>query len=202
MDRSYDHGQTAPFSYGLWAESNGEPFEYDGHVYGLVRGDVIRLGEWYGADRKEVNRGIELEAGLIGAGIKQREVDWGIWGRVRPGPADNNIFSDYNPGSSVAGDMLEHDIEWTRSDKSAGSRKLGWEKIRSMLGGSVPKHGLREQPGLFVCERCVDFRRTMPVLPRSNKDLDDVDTNAEDHIGDEVRYRLRRKIRSLQVGDF
>ena len=34
------------------------------------------------------------------------------------------------------------------------------------------------------------FMRTVPVLPRDEIDRDDVDSAAEDHVGDETRYRL------------
>ena len=47
-----------------------------------------------------------------------------------------------------------------------------------------------ERPGLFVFESCRHFLRTVPTLPRDAKDPDDVDTLAEDHIGDETRYRI------------
>jgi hypothetical protein len=47
-----------------------------------------------------------------------------------------------------------------------------------------------EAAGLFVFNTCDQFARTVPVLPRDEKDLDDVDTEAEDHIADEVRYRI------------
>ena len=48
----------------------------------------------------------------------------------------------------------------------------------------------RERPGLFVVgEHCPQFLRTVPSLPRDERDLDDADTQAEDHIADCVRYR-------------
>jgi hypothetical protein len=31
---------------------------------------------------------------------------------------------------------------------------------------------------------------TLPVLPRDEKDPDDVDTTAEDHVYDDIRYRV------------
>ena len=34
------------------------------------------------------------------------------------------------------------------------------------------------------------FMDLVPNLPRSEKDPDDVDTEVEDHIGDEVRYKI------------
>lgn len=45
-----------------------------------------------------------------------------------------------------------------------------------------------EGPGLWVMEHCRQFIRTIPTLPRDEKNPDDVDTESEDHIGDEARY--------------
>jgi hypothetical protein len=47
----------------------------------------------------------------------------------------------------------------------------------------------REQAGLFVFDTCKQFLETVPAIPRDERDLDDVDTDAEDHIADESRYR-------------
>jgi hypothetical protein len=80
-------------------------------------------------------------------------------------------------------------------DKGPGSRKQGWQQLRKLLKNAIPgEEGVRENPGLFVCESCYQFIRTIPVLPRDQKDLDDADTLAEDHIADEVRYRVREKV--------
>lgn len=192
INRSYDHGQSRPFSVGWWAESNGEPFEYNGHKYGRQRGDVIRIAEWYGWNGQP-DEGQRLRATDIAAGIREREDAMGLRGRVRPGPADTSIFDDYEPGRSVAGDMKSKGIRWTEADKGPGSRHQGWEQIRTYLQNAASGEG----PGLFVLARCAQFMRTVPVLPRSNKDLDDVDSDAEDHIGDETRYRLRFKPKVL-----
>jgi hypothetical protein len=52
----------------------------------------------------------------------------------------------------------------------------------------------REDPGLFVFENCLQFLRTIPLLPRDLEgDPEDVDTDAEDHIADEARYRCTLK---------
>jgi hypothetical protein len=58
----------------------------------------------------------------------------------------------------------------------------------------------RELPGLFVMDHCEQFLRTVPSLPRSEKDPDDVDTDAEDHIGDEARYRVRARLQRIGQG--
>lgn len=58
--------------------------------------------------------------------------------------------------------------------------------------------GFRERPGLFIFDSCAQFIRTVFSLPRDEKDMDDVDTDAEDHIGDESRYRVRQM--NMKVG--
>jgi hypothetical protein len=50
-----------------------------------------------------------------------------------------------------------------------------------------------EGEGLFVFDACLQFIRTVPGLPRDVTDPDDVDSDAEDHIGDEVRYHVYRR---------
>jgi len=195
VDRSYDHGQSKPFSVGWWAESNGEPLTVNDQVYGPVRGDLIRIAEWYGWNGQP-NEGLNWGGREIGSGIRERELAWGL--EARPGGADAAIFDDYEPGSSTIGDMRSVGVDWEKADKSPGSRKQGWEQLRKYL--LAAQNPAREHPGMFVLERCGQFQRTLPVLPRSDRDPDDVDDEAEDHIGDEVRYRLRRKRRIVRSG--
>jgi hypothetical protein len=47
-----------------------------------------------------------------------------------------------------------------------------------------------EGPGLYVMRNCKAFINTVPVLPRSEKDPDDVETTAIDHCYDEARYMV------------
>jgi len=54
-----------------------------------------------------------------------------------------------------------------------------------------------DSPGLFIFNNCLQWKRTVPPLQRDEKDMDDVDTDQEDHIWDETRYRvLTRKIKT------
>lgn len=193
IDRSYDHGSARPFSVGWWAESNGEPFKFNGKWYGILPGDLYRVAEWYGWNGNP-NEGAKLTAKSIALGIRDREDDWGIRGRVKPGPADTNIF-DSEPGAvSVANEMAEEGVKWIKADKGPGSRKQGWEQMRQLLKNSLPlMNGIRENKGLFVFDNCEHWLRTVPVLPRSDSDLDDVDTESEDHAGDESRYEIRKR---------
>jgi hypothetical protein len=208
IDRSFDWGSSKPFSVGWWAESDGSDLRLaNGQVRSTVRGDLFRIAEWYGCGKND-NEGLKLLATEISKGIVERELKWGIRDRVRPGPADSSIFDEEN-GNCISDDMLQEvtiggvkykGIKWKRADKSPGSRKQGWEQIRKMLQNTIPNGAPRENPGLFVVSTCKDFLRTVPSLPRDDKDLDDVDTDAEDHIGDEVRYRVRFERKEAKSG--
>lgn len=194
IDRSYDHGQSRPFSVGWWAQSSGEPIRVGRHILGGVRGDVFRLSEWYGWNGQP-NEGQRLTAVEIAQGIIERELERRYRGRVKPGPADTSIYDDYEPGKSVAGDMAKLGVHWTRADKTAGSRRQGWQQMRQYLKDAIKPvdQQTRDRPGLFICQGCEHFLRTVPVLPRDEKDMDDVDSDTEDHVADEARYRLRAK---------
>jgi hypothetical protein len=86
--------------------------------------------------------------------------------------------------------MASIGVRWLAANQSSGSRQIGWERMRMGMKNSITRDG----PGLFVFNTCRDFIRTVPALPRDERDMDDVDTAAEDHIADEARYRfLSRK---------
>jgi hypothetical protein len=189
IDRSFDWGSSKPFSVGWWAESNGEPLKLGNRTIGRVRGDLIRIGEWYGWNGNR-NEGVKMLASKIAEGILDRDEEMGILGRVKPGPADDSIF-DVENGVCIATDMQNAGVTWAKAGKTPGSRKNGWQALRTLLSGSMPGQNgsLRENPGFFVLDSCDQFQETVPSLPRDAKDPDDVDTAAEDHIADEVRYR-------------
>ncbi len=184
VDRSFDWGSSKPFSVGWWAMSDGTDLVLPGGERRPTRpGDLFRLGEWYGWNGRP-DEGCRMLAAEIARGILAREEAMGLAGRVRPGPADSAIYAVEN-GNSIADDMARAGVRWERADKSPGSRKQGWQRLRALLTGALE----REAPGLFVAETCRHFIRTLPVLPRAEHDPDDVDTNAEDHVADEARYR-------------
>ena len=216
ITRSFDWGESRPFSLGWWAISNGEDIILpDGHVKSTVRGDCFRIREWYGSTGKP-NEGLRMLATDILEGIVTREIQWGFrrrkenWCRVKGGVADSQIFSAEN-GICIATDFkmqirLEdgyryRGVEWQPADKRPGSRAAGWNTMRQMLKNAHPSEvGVREWPGLFIWNNCVDFERTIPTLPRDEKDPDDVDTDSEDHIADETRYFVRSLGLRVSVG--
>jgi len=212
ITRAYDHGSSKPFSVGWYAESDGTDLAFpDGTVRATLRGDIFRIKEWYGW-RGQPNEGSRMLVPDIAKGIVEREIKWewrapdGSSNRVKRGPADSSIFDDSN-GISIAEDFekpimfngVKHKgIVWEKADKGHGSREQGWEQIRKRLKATKrPPGGYREVPGLFITKDCVHWLRTVPTLPRDEKKIDDVNDEAEDHTGDETRYRLRFESRTV-----
>lgn len=203
IDRSYDHGESRPFSVGWWAKSDGSDVLLpDGSWMSTIKGDLFRIAEWYGTSGKE-NEGLRLTPEAIAEGIIEREIAMGLYRKVAPGPADNSIWDGLS-GKSVAalmaksvrvGDKVYPGVQWARSNKNPGSRKAGWSAMRQMLNNVHPKDKEgnplpRRLPGMFIFNTCSYFKKLVPVLPRDETDPDDVDTDAEDHNGDEARYRV------------
>lgn len=191
VDRSFDWGSTHPFSVGWWAEANGEEATLEtGEKFCPPAGTLIRIHEWYGSNG-EPNEGLKLSAKKIAEGIAEREDELLAQGWIKkkpaPGPADNQISNVLERDTdTIKKKMSDEGIEWEESDKSPGSRKNGLQLARDRLEASIDGVG----PGLYVQAHCRDSIGLIPTMPRSEKDMDDVDTTAEDHIWDDWRYRI------------
>ena len=149
-----------------------------------MRGDLFRIGEIYGWNGRP-NEGSGDSPRTVASLILEKERSLGLRGRVKPGPADNSIF-DSAGCASIASEMERAGVRWQRSDKTPGSRRRGWVLLRQLLCNARTK----EAPSLRVFSCCTHFIRTIPVLQRSERDADDIDTTAEDHTADETRYRI------------
>jgi len=186
IDRSFDWGSARPYSVGWWAEADGCDITLpDGSTISTQPGALYRIGELYGWTGKP-NEGTRELAVEVARKIKAFEANMGR--RVWPGPADSMIF-DTDNGKCIADDMANLGVSWRRADKRPGSRINGWEIMREKLKNSLSGEG----PGLYVFDTCRQFIRTVPVLPRDDNKPDDVDTEAEDHVADEARYRVLAK---------
>jgi len=73
--------------------------------------------------------------------------------------------------------------------KARNDRIGGWALVDEQL--RVRDDGL---PRLLVHSTCVNLIRTLPALPRDRKNPDDVDTKADDHWADALRYLLMELI--------
>jgi len=204
IDRSFDWGDSRPFSVGWWAESDGSTtIVWDNEQQKYVekffpKGTLFLIAEWYGWNGK-ADTGCKMLSSQIAEGIKRAEADFAKKGyRVNPGPADTSIY-EVKDGRSIADEMEKAGIVWTRGIKNPGSRVNGLALFRQRLENSlaIPM----ENPGFFVFENCRHWIRTVPSLPRDQKKIDDVDTHSEDHCWDQTRYRiLATKVEGGTVG--
>lgn len=187
--RSFDWGSSKPGSLGMYAISDGT--QPNGVPIRFPRGSVIRFAEWYTAAKDESgltipNVGLKLSNDEMGQGIAKRSLHHNWHGCV----ADPSIFVDQG-GPSIYKQMvagaakLDRKIVFTGADNT---RVAGWQRFRQYL--EAPTLENCDVPGLYVFENCIEFIRTVPVLQMDAKKPDDVDSDAEDHIGDETRYLL------------
>ena len=59
----------------------------------------------------------------------------------------------------------------------------GWDALRARLIGEEI-----DRPMIVCFDNCIDSIRTIPALQHDSNNLEDVDTDGEDHAGDEWRY--------------
>lgn len=203
LDRSFDWGSSHPFSVGFWAIASGEQVVLpNGRLFCPVKGSLVRVAGLYGVQTIKsgagvvtpaygTNKGVGWEAKKVARKIKERQTSllnngW-VQGEFRPGPADSQIYAVTEKESGCIGDkMAEEGITFVPADKKPGSRKNGLEGFKTMLAASVSGEGR----GFYVMDNCEEFIQTVPYLPRDEDDPDDVDTDAEDHVYDECRYRI------------
>ena len=195
IDRAFDWGSSHPFSVGWWAEANGEEAQIivGDEVYSFCPqpGSLIQIFEWYGATEVGTNKGLKLSAPDVAQGIIDREVSMMANGWIStqpwPGPADNQIRDVREADvDTIEAKMSKKGVRWIESDKSPGSRRNGLQLVRDRLEAAVKNEG----PGIYFMANCVASIETLPTLPRDKEKIDDVDTSAEDHCYDMVRYRV------------
>lgn len=173
---SFDWGSSRPFAKQWWAISDGNPLP-DGRLYRT--GAMILYRQWYGAARKPdgatiPNEGLRLTTADVAQEIKVRDGGEKIDYRV----ADPACWK-VDGGPSHAEIMAKHGVIFRPADNS---RISGWTQLRDRLLGE------EGEPMLHVFDTCHDFIRTVPALQHDDKNLEDVDSDGEDHDGDAARY--------------
>jgi hypothetical protein len=211
VDRALDWGSSHPCSMGWFAEANGEEavIEYDdGRVLSFCPppGTLIQIGEVYRTEKIGSNVGLRESAPRVAQHAIDYEVKLMAEGWIEtqpwPGPADNQIRDVREEDvDTIEKKFADNGIRWERSDKSPGSRKNGLQLIRDRLEAAMLR---KEEPQLYFMENCRASIATLPTLPRDEDEPDDVDTEAEDHPYDMVRYRVlkgaNRLAKKLKAG--
>lgn len=174
---SIDWGYAKPFSFGHWVVSDG--------TWGLPRGALVRVQEWYGSNGKP-NEGLRLDAPLVAQGILQRLQGANLTFIV----ADPSMFKR-DGGPSLAETFAVNGVTLRRADNS---RVAGWDKVRQHLNGWLGR--LEDRPDgplpplMYFLDNCQDTIRTFESVPSDPDNPDDVNTKAEEHAADDVRYAV------------
>lgn len=199
--RSFDWGWAKPSSLGLWAISDGTAVP--GCAVHFPRGSAVRVGEWYTVRRQpnglpEPNVGLKLNNDRLGAGIYERSKGR-TWDGCVADPSiftaegGKSIYEQLRDGAKKAGGGLLF-------SPADNARIPGWARMHDLFEESAKERA--ESPGFWITERCTDFIRTVPSLMSDEKDPDDIDTEGEDHTGDEARYlamSLGKGLKRVQV---
>lgn len=171
--RGVDYGLDAPFA-ALWGARLG-----DGLV--VVYRELYRPGL---TPREQAEAIRDAEPEEERARPAPLALDPSTWarsphnaGKVKPvdgdGPPPGSIAHTYRR-------VLGRHVVKARNDRRAGVALVA-DKLR------VRDDGL---PRLLIHSTCTNLIRTLPTLPRSTRNPEDVDTTAEDHAYDALRYLL------------
>lgn len=163
--RSFDFGYHRPFSTGYWA------VDPDGVIY--------RIHEWYGCTQTD-NEGLKLQPHeLFRKMVEMEKTHPWLKGKKITGIADPSIW-DQSRGESVAETAARYGIYFTPGDNK---RVPGWMMCHYYM--AFDEFG---QSMMYVFSNCKAFIRTIPALQYDENKVEDLDTDAEDHVADEFRY--------------
>lgn len=163
--RGFDWGYSKPFSVGWYA------VDYQGRMY--------RIRELYGCTGVP-NVGVKWTAQEVAKKIREIETtDENIKGRRVWALADPAIFAQ-DGGESIADMMAKEGVYFDKAD-------------HTRIAGKMQMHyrfafDEEEKPMLYIFNTCRHFIRTIPALVYDDTDVEDIDTDTEDHIYDECRY--------------
>lgn len=174
----FDWGFSKPFSIGWYA------VDFDGNIF--------RYREWYGCKEGEEDVGLKLSVTAIAQGIVERETE-----KINARVADPAIWSKtpnahkYGiKGPSVFQDMQAQGLFFLKADNDRLQGKMQVHKrLEVVMDVDTETGEILSESTLFNCfNSCKEFWRTMPEMRECPKNPEDVDSDSEDHIYDELRY--------------
>lgn len=167
--RGYDFGFSKPFSVGWYAADE------EGRLY--------RIREYYGCTDTP-NTGLRIDPVEQARRIREIEdTDPMLKGKVITAVADPAIF-DESRGESIAA-MMERSPNFLHWFPGDNTRLAGKMQFHYRL--AFDKDG---RPMFQVFKTCKHFLRTIPNLVYDTANVEDVNSDQEDHIYDECRYVL------------
>lgn len=171
--RALDWGYKEPFALGYM-------FEYDG--------DIILGSEMYGWGGKP-NVGCEMPPEELRRKMESFEQLNDLY--IPVGLVDGQVMEEKGHGGGSVYELLGgRDMGWKAWPKGPHSRVQQKQVCHQYLSVTNGKSRFK------VMRHCHHFIRTIPSLPVDKKNLEDVNTNAEDHMYDMWRGGLTMRVRS------
>ena len=113
--------------------------------------------------------------------------------KIRYGVLDSSLWHKRgDTGPSLAEQMIMRGCRWRPADRSKGSRVAGKNELHRRL--QVDE--FTEEPRLVFFNTCSNTISQLPSIPLDKKNPEDVDTHAEDHLYDALRYGIMTRPRS------
>ena len=94
---------------------------------------------------------------------------------------DGSCWSKHGTGPSIAETMIRNGVRWIPADKNRLPGKIELQRRLAVDERT-------EEPKLKIFATCTNLIRTLPTIPLSKTNSEDVDTKAEDHAYDALRY--------------
>jgi len=113
--------------------------------------------------------------------------------KIRYGVLDSSLWHNRgDTGPSLAEQMIMKGCRWRPSDRSRGSRVAGKNEIHRRL----QMDEFTEEPRMVFFNNCTNTISQIPAIPLDKNNPEDVDTHAEDHLYDALRYGIMTRPRS------
>ena len=113
-------------------------------------------------------------------------------GNIKYGVLDSSLWHKRGDLTSLlAEQMIMRGCRWRPSDRSKGSRVAGKNEIHRRL--QIDE--FTEKPRMVFFNNCTETIAQIPSIPLDKKNPEDVDTRAEDHIYDALRYGVMTRPR-------
>jgi len=92
-------------------------------------------------------------------------------------------------GPSLAEQMIMEGCRFRPSDRSKGSRVSGKNEVHRLLQVDEDT----DMPGIQIFNTCTNLISQLPIIPLDKRNPEDVDTHAEDHLYDALRYGIQSR---------
>lgn len=132
--------------------------------------------------------------------------------RMRYGILDSSMWDNRGVTGPTQAEQMNgppYKLGWRKADQSKNSRKAGKVELHRRLRPTMSTpirlddgstYELAGRPMLQIFNTCVNLIRTLPTLPTDRHDPDDVDTEAEDHAYDALRYGIMSRPMKPEFG--